>query len=98
MMIENGVKLVAGILLAAVFVTTVPAEVFTATENDTYMWDMSVGFTAGAHHAIEDTIVYNDVENEYLVSDIVEENAPLVSESEPVIEETIENPDNPDPE
>lgn len=90
-MFEKGVKLVAGILIAAVVVTTVPTEVFTATEKNTYMWDMSVGFMAGAHHAIEDTVVYNDVENEYLASDVVEGEAPLVSEGETVIEEVVEN-------
>lgn len=90
-MFENGVKLVAGILVASVVVTTVPVEVYTATEDTTYMWGMSLGCTAGAHHAIEDTIVYNDVENEYLASDVMEEDAPLVSESEAIAEEVVEN-------
>ena len=89
-MIENAVKLVAGILVTAVLLTAVPIEVFTATEENTYMWDMSVGFTAGAHHAMEDTIVYNDIEKEYLASDVEDGIAPVVSESETVIE-TVEN-------
>lgn len=85
-MFGRGMKLVAGILLGAVLVTTVPAEVFTATEDNDYMWDMSVGFTAGVHHAIEETVVLNDTESDYLASGVIEGEAPLVSETEPETE------------
>lgn len=87
-MFRKGMKLTAGILLSAVIITTVPAELFTASEDNDYMWDMSVGFTAGAHHAIEETVVLNDTESDYLASGVVEGEAPLVSETEPVTEET----------
>jgi len=89
-MFRKGMKLVAGMLVAAVVVTTVPADVFTATEDNAYMWDMSVGFTAGAHHAIEETIVLNDTESEQLASGVVDGEAPVVSESETVVEETTQ--------
>ena len=87
-MFRKGMKLIAGMLVAAVVVTTVPADVFTATENIAYMWDMSVGFTAGAHHAIEETIVLNDTESEQLASGVVDGEPPVVSEAETVAEET----------
>ena len=90
-MYKKGMKLVAGILVAAIAVTTVPAEVFTANEDNTYMWDMSARFSAGAHHAIEETIVLNDAESELLASGVVNGEAPVVSESEGVAEENVAN-------
>ncbi|MBQ2901857.1 MAG: SH3 domain-containing protein [Agathobacter sp.] len=83
-MFTKGIKLVAGLLVGAVLVTTVPAEVFTATEQNTYMWDMSVGFTAGAHHAMEDTVVLTDTELEYIASTIFNGEVPLVAKPEEV--------------
>ena len=76
-MLKKGIKLVAGFLAAAVVMTTVPADVFTATEEDTYVWDIEVGFTAGAHHAIEDTVAITEKEEEYIV--IAIENGERVS-------------------
>lgn len=81
-MFTKGMKFVAGMLIGAVVVTTVPADVFTATEDNDYMWDMSVGFTAGAHHAITETIVLDDTEFDYIVSGIINGELPLVSEAE----------------
>ena len=83
-MFTKGMKLVAGVLAAVMTVTTVPADVFTATDDNTYMWDMSVGFTAGAHHAIEDTVVLTDTELEYIASAIIHGEAPLVAKPEEV--------------
>lgn len=77
-------KFVAELLVAAVVVTTIPAEAVTATEEDTYMLDVSAGFTAGAHHAIDDTVVLSDTEMEYIVSAIIKGEAPLVAEPEQV--------------
>lgn len=89
-MFRKGIKLTAGVLLGAVLITTVPADVFTALEDNDYMWDMSVGFTAGAHLAIEETVVLNDTESEYLASGVVDGEAPLVSEAETLPEtETV---------
>lgn len=81
-MFTKEMKLVAGLLVGAIVVTTVPADVFTATEDNDYMWDMSVGFTAGAHHAIDDTVVLTDMELDYIVSTIINGEAPLVAEPE----------------
>ena len=84
-MLHRKMKLVAGMLVAAVLVTTVPAEVFTATEDNDYIWDMSVGFTAGAHHAIDETVVLNDTSSDLLATGVAEDK-PLVSESETILE------------
>lgn len=79
-MYKNGVKLVTGLLAVAVVMTTIPAELCTATEADSHMWDMSAGFTAGAHLAMDETVVLD--ETEYIASGIVEKDAPLVTEAE----------------
>lgn len=78
----KGIKLVAGMLAAAVVLTILPTEVFTAKEDTAYMWDGMVDFTAGAHHAMEETVVLLETESEQLVSGVVEEKTPLVSEAE----------------
>lgn len=83
-MFTKKIRLVAGLLIAAVTITTVPANVFTATEKDTYIWDMSAGFAAGAHHAIDDTVVLSETEMDYIVSTIIKGEAPLVAEPEKV--------------
>lgn len=88
-MFTKEIKVLAGILIAAVTITTVPASVFTATEKDTYIWDMSAGFAAGAHHAIDDTVVLSDTEINYIVSTIIKGEMPLVAEPE---QEEPENP------
>ncbi len=73
-------KMVAGLLVAALAITIVPTNAFTATEQNTHMWDISAGFTAGAHHAIEETVVLSDTEMEYIVSTIIKGDVPLVAE------------------
>lgn len=90
-MFRQGMKIVAGVIVAAIAVTTVPADVFAATEDNTYMWDMSARFSAGAHHAIEETIVLNDAESDILASGVVNGEAPLVTESEGAAEENVVN-------
>lgn len=81
-MFQKGIKWIAGALVGAVLITSVPADVFTATEDNNYMWDMSVGFTAGAHHSINETVVLNDTQSELLASGVQSQDKPLVSESE----------------
>lgn len=82
-MFTKRIKLVAGVLAAAVVVMTVSVDEFEATEESTYTWDLSVGFTAGAHHAIGETVVLNDVtDKDSLASGVVNEEAPVVSEAE----------------
>lgn len=80
-MFKKGIKLIAGILVTAIAVTTVPTESFFATVEDTYVWDMSVGFTAGAHHAIEDTVAITDKEEEYIVIAIENGEVPWVTQA-----------------
>lgn len=80
-MFTKGIKLVAGILVAAVVVTIVPAEVFTAREEETCTYDVAVGFTAGAHHAIEETVAITDKEEEYIVIAIENGEVPWVTQA-----------------
>ena len=80
-MLKKGIKLVAGILVTAIAVTSVPAEVFIATEEETYTYDVSVGFTAGAHHAIEDTVAITDKQEEYIVIAIENGEVPWVTQA-----------------
>ena len=89
-MFGKEIKLVAGMLVATVVVTTVPVEALAAKEDNTYIWDMSVRFSAGAHHAMEETVVLNE-EVEQLVSGVIGGEAPVVSESEGVVEEVVTN-------
>lgn len=81
-MFTKRIKLVAGVLLAAVVVMIVQLDAFEATEESTYTWSLSVGFTAGAHHAIGETVVLNDdTKKDELASGIVSEKNPVVSEA-----------------
>ena len=80
-MLTKGIKFVAGILVAAAVVTTVPADIFTATVEDTNAWDMSVRFTAGAHHAIEETVAISDKQEEYIVIAIENGEVPWVTQA-----------------
>ena len=87
-MFTKGIRLVAGILVVAIVLTTIPKDTFTATVEDSYVWDTAGVFTAGAHRAIEDTVVLNDTEMDYIVSTVIKGEAPLVAEPE---QEKIEN-------
>lgn len=78
----KGIKLVAGVLVTAVVVTTVPVDMFSAMENDDYIWDVPVAFTAGAHYAIEETVLLDEQVSEYLVSAIENGDVPLVAKAE----------------
>lgn len=80
-MFKKGIKVVAGILVAAVVVTTVPAEVFTATEDDTYTCKLSESFSAGAHLAMEETIAISDKQEEYIVIAIENGEVPWVTQA-----------------
>ena len=78
-MFTKGMKVVAGLLVGAIVMSMIPTDVFKATEEVDYMWDLSAGFTAGAHHAIEETIVLSDTEMNYIVSVIINGETPLVT-------------------
>lgn len=84
-MFHKGIKFLAGALVGAVLFTSIPAEVFTASEDKDYVWDMAAGFTAGAHHSINETIVLNDDTDDTtddMLASGVPEDKPLVSEPE----------------
>ena len=67
-MINKGVRLTAGLLVAALFVTTVPAESFMAqaAESTDYIIGTTYSFSAGAHSAISETVVLEDTTDEYV--------------------------------
>ena len=81
-MFKDKIRIVAGILVSVMVITTVPADVFTATEKDKYLLGTSVAFTAGAHLAIEESVVLDNLSEEYFISGVVNGEAPLVSEPE----------------
>ena len=80
-MLKKGMKFVAGMLVAAIVVTTVPAEIFTATVEDTNAWDMSVKLSAGAHLAIEETVAITEKQEEYIVIAIENGEVPWVTQA-----------------
>lgn len=94
-MFHKGIRFFAGALTGVMLLTSVPTDVFTANEDKDYIWDMSAGFAAGAHHSINETVVINDMESDdMLVADVPEEK-PVVSEPEqeaPAPETTPVNP------
>ena len=81
-MINKGVRLTAGLLIAALFVTLVPADRYEAktAESTNYITGASYSFSAGAHSAIGETVVLEDTttDDEFFAG--VEENdAPVVA-------------------
>ncbi len=66
--------------MAAVLVTTVPIDVLAATEKDKYLLGTSVAFSAGAHLAIEESVVLDTATEEYFASGVINGEAPLVAE------------------
>lgn len=82
-MINKGVKLTAGLLVAALMVTTVPTEFFAAqtAKSSDYIIGASHSFSAGAHSAIGETVVFEEVKEDEEVHAEVEQNeAPIVAE------------------
>ena len=81
-MFNGKIRAIAGMLVVTVLMTTVSADVFTATENDKYILGTSVAFAAGAHLAIEESVVLDSFLEEYLASAITNGEVPLVLEAE----------------
>ena len=81
-MINKGVKLTAGLLVAALLVTTIPAEAFEAktAASDDYILGTSYSFSAGAHSAINETVVLNETTDDMLFAGVEENDAPTVAE------------------
>ena len=83
-MINKGVRLTTGLLVAALLVTAVPADVFEAApvESANYITGTTYSFSAGAHSAISETVVLESIgENDYL-ADVEENDAPTVTTPE----------------
>ncbi len=80
-MINKGVRLTAGLLVAALLVTTVPAETFAGqiAESTNYITGTSYSFSAGAHSAIGETVVLEDTTDDSLYAGVEENDAPVVS-------------------
>ena len=90
----KGVRLTAGLLVAALIVTTVPADTFEAktAESTNYITGTSYSFSAGAHSAINETVVLEDTTNDEIYADVEENEAPVVAapvETEPVVTEPV---------
>lgn len=79
---NKGVRLTAGLLVAALLVTTVPAEMFEAkaAESTNYITETPYSFSAGAHSAITETVVIEDTTEDELYADVEENEAPVVAE------------------
>lgn len=80
-MTNKGVRLTAGLLVAALFVTTIPAETFEAkaAESTNYITGTSYSFSAGAHSAISETVVLEDTTDDELYAGAEENEAPVVT-------------------
>ena len=78
----KGLKLTAGLLVAALLITTLPVDALASqsAESDKYMTGASVSFSAGATAAINDTIVLNDTNTEYF-ADVTVNDAPVVADA-----------------
>lgn len=81
-MINKGVRLTAGLLVAALVVTTIPADIFAAknAESTNYITGTSYSFSAGAHSAISETVVLEDATDDELYAGVEENEAPIVAE------------------
>ncbi len=103
-MIIEGIKLTAGLLASALVITSVPAEAIAAV-NDTvevtaYITGGTTSFSAGAHSAINETIVLEVEDDEYLADDemdVTENDAPIVADPEESVPEASE-PESTEPE
>lgn len=73
-------KLTAGLLVAAIMITSLPVEALASqsAESDNYITGASVSFSAGATAAINDTVVLNDANTEYFAG-VAENDAPVVA-------------------
>lgn len=80
-MFAKGMKLVAGALVSCMLMTSAPVDMLAnPTAEEEYM-TVSTSFSAGAHAAIEETVVLNDTAaNDGLA--VAAQEAPVVAESE----------------
>ncbi len=83
-MINKGVRLTTGLLVAALLVTAVPVDVFEAApvESTNYITGTTYSFSAGAHSAIADTVVLEPIVDDELLADVEVNDAPTVTTPE----------------
>lgn len=76
-------RLTAGVLISTMLVGNVPATALasTGTAEDNYITAMTGSFSAGAHAAIGETVVLEDIFDDTL-ADVTENEAPIVTEPE----------------
>lgn len=79
---NKGVRLTAGLLVATLLVTIVPADTFTAkaAESTNYITGTPYSFSAGAHSAITDTVVIEDTTEDEIYAEVEENETPVVAE------------------
>lgn len=79
-MTKKGLKLTAGLLIAAMLIETAPVQALAGTnaESDKYMTTISKSFAAGAHSTINETVVLSEARNMY-IADIEGNNIPVVA-------------------
>ena len=79
-MTNKGLKLTAGLLIAAMLIETAPVQAIASTsaESDKYTITTSNSFAAGAHSAINETVVLNEARNMF-IADIEGNNIPVVA-------------------
>lgn len=103
-MINKSLRLTAGFLASALFISSTPAEAFLASTSagaTTYISEGTYSFTAGALSAINETVVLKIEDDSILVdgeTGVTENDAPTVSEpeaSEPVVDETAPEEETP---
>jgi len=79
-MTNKGLKLTAGLLVTALLVGTIPAQTMASTsaEATDFIRTSSYSFSAGAHSAINETVVLNDTTNTFYAG-VTGNDAPMVA-------------------
>ncbi len=78
----KGFRLTAGLLTAAMLITTCPVEALASqnAESEKYITGTSVSFSAGATAAINETVVFNDT-NTASFANVMGNDAPVVADA-----------------
>ena len=80
-MFNKSIKLTVGIIAGAILMTTVPVDMLMNTkDNKEYIEGVSESFTAGAHAAMDETVVLNETGSNLLLANVTEQDAPVVAE------------------
>jgi len=79
-MTNKGLRLTVGLLVTAMLIEMAPVQAMASTtaESNKYMTTVSKSFAAGAHSAINETIVLNEARNMF-IADIEGNNIPVVA-------------------